>query len=55
MRTTISIASALTGTMLLSVVGWGFSGSAHAAPAPILKSDSGLLTPVDQGGGGGGA
>ena len=53
MRTKLCIATAIAGSMLLTGL---VSGSAQAAPTPVLKSnaDSGIVTLVGRKGGGGG-
>ena len=52
MRTKLFIATAIAGSMLLTGV---VSGSAQAAPTPVLKSNAapGIVTLARQGGGGG--
>ena len=51
MRTKLFIATAIAGSMLLTGV---VSGSAQAAPTPVLKSNAapGIVTLARQGGGG---
>jgi hypothetical protein len=51
MRTTLCIAAAVAGSMLLTGL---VSGSAQATPAPVLKSNADLVTLVARKGGGGG-
>jgi hypothetical protein len=51
MRTTLCIAAAVTGSMLLTGL---VSGSAQATPTPVLKSNADLVTLVARKGGGGG-
>jgi hypothetical protein len=53
LRTKLTAATALAGSLMFATLGWGLSGSANAAPTPALQHDAGMLTLVAQEGGGG--
>ena len=54
MRTKLTAATALAGSLMFATLGWGLSGPANAAPTPALKGDAGMLTLVARNGGGNG-